>query len=121
MMRRAALDAGLFKEESSASLVLCLEPEAACIACEQHREEIGHGRFSSAAANNLLKTGDTFMVYVTRSLRSCIHAAVRALALLSYIVFASQSLTPPCFSPRWLTIFYSHLSLSDTQTYCTGA
>ena len=59
MMRRAALDAGLFKEESSASLVLCLEPEAACIVCEQQRLSD-----PGAAANNLLKTGDTFMVNV---------------------------------------------------------
>ena len=57
MMRRAALDAGMFKEESAANLVLCLEPEAACIACEQQRLSD-----PGAAANNLLKTGDTFMV-----------------------------------------------------------
>jgi hypothetical protein len=57
MMRRAALDAGMIEEESSAKLVLCLEPEAACMACEEERlSELG------AAVNNVLKTGDNFMV-----------------------------------------------------------
>ena len=48
LMRRAAFDAGLISEESSERLELVLEPEAACIACEDE--------------NAALEVGDTFMV-----------------------------------------------------------
>ncbi len=56
-MRRAAFDAGMIQEESSGNLVLCLEPEAACMACKEQRLA-GAG----AAGMNVLKIGDTFMV-----------------------------------------------------------
>jgi len=56
-MRRAAFDAGMIKEESSVKLVLCLEPEAACMACEEERLSS-----PGAAVNSVLKTGDNFMV-----------------------------------------------------------
>ena len=54
--RKAALDAGMIEEESSAKLVLCLEPEAACMACEEERLSD-----PGAAGNNVLKTDDNFM------------------------------------------------------------
>jgi len=34
MMRKAAFDAGMIWSENSDRLRLCLEPEAACMACE---------------------------------------------------------------------------------------
>ena len=58
-MRRAAYDAGMISDENSSKLVLCLEPEAACMACEEERR----APEPDAAGNQiLLKTGDKFMV-----------------------------------------------------------
>ena len=83
MMRRAALDAGMIEEESSAKLVLCLEPEAACMACDEERlSEPG------AAGNNVLKTGDNFMV---TALWSPIYIQPCALHSISV---SSRSLSP---------------------------
>jgi hypothetical protein len=66
MMRRAALDAGMIQEESSAKLVLCLEPEAACMACEKERLA-GPG----AAGINVLKIHvHALQVYVLSLLRA---------------------------------------------------
>ena len=48
MMRKAALDAELIKEETSQLLQLALEPEAACMVCERE--------------NVCLRAGDQFMV-----------------------------------------------------------
>eukprot|EP00960_Hanusia_phi_P077200 768663-Hanusia_phi.AAC.5 len=48
MMRKAAFDAGLIREETSQQLQLALEPEAACMVCERE--------------NVCLKPGDQFMV-----------------------------------------------------------
>jgi molecular chaperone DnaK (HSP70) len=47
-MRKAALTAGLIDEASSYCLQLALEPETACVACEEENEN--------------LKKGDSFMV-----------------------------------------------------------
>jgi len=35
MIRREAFDVVMIKEESSVKLVLCLEPEAACMVCKE--------------------------------------------------------------------------------------
>ena len=86
-MRRAAFDAGMIRKESSAKLVLCLEPEAACMACEEQRLA-GPG----AAGINVLKIGDSFMV--TTLFVSSIHPA--DCSHCSYIVFASHSLSMFC-------------------------
>lgn len=56
-MRKAAYDAGMISGENSSKLVLCLEPEAACMACEDERLAD-----PSAVGNQILKTNDTFMV-----------------------------------------------------------
>ena len=86
-MRRAALDAGMIQEESSAKLVLCLEPEAACMACKEQRLA-GAG----AAGMNVLKIDDTFMV---TTLLSPLYILLTALTAL-IIVFASHPLFMFC-------------------------
>jgi hypothetical protein len=86
-MRRAALDAGMIQEESSAKLVLCLEPEAACMACKEQRLA-GAG----AAGMNVLKIDDTFMV---TTLLSSLYILLTALTAL-IIVFASHPLSMFC-------------------------
>ena len=86
-MRRAALDAGMIQEESSGNLVLCLEPEAACMACKEQRFA-GPG----VAGIDVLKIGDTFMV---TPLLSPVYILLTALTAL-IIVFASHPLTMFC-------------------------
>ena len=86
-MRRAAFDAGMIRKESSAKLVLCLEPEAACMACEEQRLA-GPG----AAGINVLKIGDSFMV---TTLWSPLYILLTALTAL-IIVFASHPLSMFC-------------------------
>ena len=86
-MRRAALDAGMIQEESSGKLVLCLEPEAACMACEEQRLA-GAG----AAGMNVLEINDTFMV---TTLLSSLYILLTALTAL-IIVFASHPLSMFC-------------------------
>ena len=50
-------EAGMISSEDSPKLVLCLEPEAACMACEDQRlSEQG------AAGREILKADDRFMV-----------------------------------------------------------
>ena len=86
-MRRAALDAGMIQEESSGKLVLCLEPEAACMACEKERLA-GAG----AAGMNVLKIGDTFMV---TTFLSPVYILLTALTAL-IILFASHPSSMLC-------------------------
>ena len=84
-MRRAAFDAGMIRKESSAELVLCLEPEAACMACEDQR-------LAGPAGINVLKIGDSFMV---TTLWSPLYILLTALTSL-IIVFASHPLSMFC-------------------------
>lgn len=51
------IDAGMIVTENSSKLVLCLEPEAACMACEHSRSSEG-----PAASDGIAKVGDQFMV-----------------------------------------------------------
>ena len=50
-------DAGMISSEDSSKLVLCLEPEAACLACEDQR--LSEQR---AAGSQILNVNDRFMV-----------------------------------------------------------
>jgi len=59
-MRRAAFDAGMIPDVNSTKLVLCLEPEAACMACEDQRI-LEHGA-PADGAQPILRNGQKFMV-----------------------------------------------------------
>ena len=59
-MRRAAFDAGMMPDVNSAKLVLCPEPEAACMACEV-KGSSGDGA-PAGGAQQILRTGQSFMV-----------------------------------------------------------
>jgi len=59
-MRKAAFDAGMISDQNSDKLGLCLEPEAACMACEDQR--MSEESAQSANSLQILKNGDKFMV-----------------------------------------------------------
>jgi len=61
MMRKAAFDAGMISSENSDRPRLCLEPEAACMACEDQRI-LEQGEQNAGIQQQLLKNGDRFMV-----------------------------------------------------------
>jgi len=60
MMRKAAFDAGMISDPNSNKLGVCLEPEAACMACEDQR--MSEESAQSANSLQILKNGDKFMV-----------------------------------------------------------
>ena len=60
-MRTAAFDAGMISDVNSSKLVLCLEPEAACMACEDQRISESDAQ-PAGGSQQILKNGQTFMV-----------------------------------------------------------
>jgi len=61
MMRTASFDAGMISDVNSAKLVLCLEPEAACMACE-HERISKTGAQAAGGGQQILRADQTFMV-----------------------------------------------------------
>lgn len=61
MMRKAVFDAGMISDVNSCKLVLCLEPEAACMACEDQRSSESDAQ-PAGGSQQILKNGQTFMV-----------------------------------------------------------
>jgi molecular chaperone DnaK (HSP70) len=92
-MRKAAHRAGLIKEEGSRRLVLALEPESACVACDVHK---------------LAKPGDPFMVLdcgggtVDITMNTCAPSPElpRALEPERLVPRASQAAQREPFAPR---------------------
>ena len=61
MMRAAAYEAGMISDAQSDKLLLCLEPEAACMACEMQQRPEGNGA-ADGLGGCVLKNDDKFMV-----------------------------------------------------------
>jgi hypothetical protein len=99
-MRKAAFDAGMIQEESSAKLVLCLEPEAACMACEEQR-------LAGPAGINVLMIGDSFMV---TTLWSPLYILLTAYTALNVLASCSPPIPYLCFA---LMACHFPFSLSD--------
>ena len=100
-MRKAALDAGMIREESSAKLVLCLEPEAACMACEEQR-------LAGPAGINVLMIGDSFMV---TTLLTPVYILLTAYTALNVLASCSPAIPYLCFV---LIVCHFPFFLSDT-------
>jgi hypothetical protein len=96
-MRTAALDVGMIQEESSAKLILCLEPEAACMAYEEPR-------LAGPAGIHGLKIGDCLMV---ATLLSPVYILLTALNALTS---CSPAVPYLCFV---LMVRHFSFSLSD--------